>query len=174
MDRDKKAPVLKIDDVNVTWQSIIDDSQDKLIGKQTSFSWSMSSFTMWVIFNLYIYILVIDCHQEWCGPCDAIGPTLQRLYLDFDHGDERIALATISYTCDQSAQGGPPCGVSPLGEKLQAIIPAAAKLKLENHGCLPLFLCVRVSGSSCYVFTSALCTASLYFSTNLLILILNH
>ena len=32
MDRDKKAPVVKVDDVNVTWQSIVDESQDKLVG----------------------------------------------------------------------------------------------------------------------------------------------
>lgn len=32
MNRDTKEPVSKIDDVNVTWQSILDESQDKLIG----------------------------------------------------------------------------------------------------------------------------------------------
>lgn len=32
MNRDAKAPVSKVDDVNVTWQSILDESQDKLVG----------------------------------------------------------------------------------------------------------------------------------------------
>ena len=33
MDRDKKAPVAKIDDISCTWESIIEESQDKLVGK---------------------------------------------------------------------------------------------------------------------------------------------
>lgn len=87
---------------------------------------------------------VVDCHQDWCGPCDAIAPTLQRLFLDYDHCQERLVLATVAYTCDQTATGGSPCGVSPLGEKVQAMLPAASKLKLDTQGCLPLFLCFRV------------------------------
>lgn len=95
-----------------------------------------------------ILCTVVDCHQDWCGPCDAVAPTLQRLFIDYDHASERLMLATVSYTSDMTASGGSPCGVSPLGDKIQAIIPAAAKLNLETQGCLPLFLCLRVSSSN--------------------------
>ena len=70
---------------------------------------------------------------------------MQRLFIDYDHAEDRLVLATVSYTSDQSASGGPPCGVSQLGQKVQDILPPAAKLKLETQGCLPLFLCLRVS-----------------------------
>ncbi len=84
-------------------------------------------------------------HQEWCGPCEAIGPTLQRMFTDYDNADSRMKLASASFTSDQSATGGQPTSVSPLGQKIQAIIPHDARVNLETHGCLPLFLVLRVS-----------------------------
>ena len=172
MNRELKAPVSKIDDVNVTWQSIVDESQDKLVGMCNIYC------------SIYLFLLlwwwpcfvctVIDCHQEWCGPCEAIAPTLQRLFIDYDHSEDRLVLATVAYTSDLTASGGSPCGVTPLGEKVQAIIPPAAKVNLETQGCVPLFLCLRVCTFHLCVPTSTTVfnQSYFYFSSNSVLRIL--
>jgi thiol-disulfide isomerase/thioredoxin len=88
---------------------------------------------------------VVDLHQEWCGPCDALGPTLQRLYVDYDNSDSRLVLASAAYTSDQApGASGASSPLSPLGAKIQAAIPAEFKVHLETNGCMPLFALLRV------------------------------
>jgi hypothetical protein len=74
-----------------------------------------------------------------------MGPTLQRLYQEYDNAEQRIILASASFTSDQSTSGGQPTSVSPVGQKIQALIPNDAKINLETNGCLPLFILLRVS-----------------------------
>lgn len=92
---------------------------------------------------------MVDLHQEWCGPCDALGPTLQRLYMDYDNADSRLVLASAAYTSDQTP--GATATTSPLsslGAKIQAAIPPELKINLETNGCMPLFALIRVSITS--------------------------
>ncbi len=36
------------------------------------------------------HLVVVDCHQEWCGTCDAVQPMLQKLFLDYEDSDNRF------------------------------------------------------------------------------------
>lgn len=83
------------------------------------------------LFNTISIHIVVDCHQPWCGKCDAILPTFQRIFLDHDNATKRIIVATASLDI--------------LGKSIQAIIPPDAHINIEKHGCLPLFLIIRVS-----------------------------
>ena len=39
-------------------------------------------------------LLVMDVHKKWCGPCTVMRPTLERIYIDMDHQDERIVFVS--------------------------------------------------------------------------------
>jgi len=41
-------------------------------------------------------LAIIDCHQNWCGPCKAIQSTFKRIF--FDYGDKPMKF----YTADVS------------------------------------------------------------------------
>ncbi|CAM9090830.1 unnamed protein product, partial [Phaeothamnion confervicola] len=46
---------------------------------------------------------VLDCHQRWCGPCETMQPTLQRLAVETEQYEERLLFASVSI--DTSCQG---------------------------------------------------------------------
>lgn len=109
MDKRNIANVLiKIED-DATWDSLIEQSTAKL--------------------------LVVDCHQEWCGCCESVHPSLNRILIDYDSIEERFIYATAS--------------IGKVSAKIQASLPAESKINLEKHGCLPLFAVYRVSSSFC-------------------------
>lgn len=87
------------------WDSIIEQSEQKLV--------------------------VVDCHQEWCGYCEAIHPSMSRVLLDYDNIEERFVYASAS--------------IGKLASKMQASFPNDANINLEKNGCLPLFAVFRVS-----------------------------
>ena len=31
-------------------------------------------------------LLVLDCHQDWCGQCETLQPTFLRIYMDVGAG----------------------------------------------------------------------------------------
>lgn len=41
-------------------------------------------------------LVVMDIHQEWSGPCEALHPTLNRVFNDYDLAEERIVFATAA------------------------------------------------------------------------------
>lgn len=96
--------MLKIED-DATWDSIVEQSEQKLV--------------------------IIDCHQEWCGYCEAIHPSMARVLLDYEGVEERLIYATAS--------------IGKVGVKMQASFPTDANINLEKNGCLPLFAVFRVS-----------------------------
>jgi thiol-disulfide isomerase/thioredoxin len=95
--------ILKIEDES-TWDSVIDQSETKLV--------------------------VIDCHQDWCGNCEAILPSLSRVLLDYDQVEDRFIYATAAF--------------GKVGNKIQASFPPDSNINLEKNGCLPLFAVYRV------------------------------
>mmetsp|Transcript_12000 Transcript_12000/g.16494 ORF Transcript_12000/g.16494 Transcript_12000/m.16494 type:complete len:134 (-) Transcript_12000:94-495(-) len=98
MAKDISKILIKIED-DLTWDSTIEQSDTKLV--------------------------VIDCHQEWCGCCEAIHPSLSRILLDYDSAEERFAFAAAS--------------IGKVGSKIQSSIPSEFNVNLEKNGCLPIF-----------------------------------
>mmetsp|Transcript_8394 Transcript_8394/g.8566 ORF Transcript_8394/g.8566 Transcript_8394/m.8566 type:complete len:137 (-) Transcript_8394:160-570(-) len=74
-------------------------------------------------------VVVIDVHQEWCGACEAMTPTFQRVFLEYDNAENRICVASTS--------------IQKLADKLQGMIPRECAVTLDKIGCLPLFLILR-------------------------------
>jgi hypothetical protein len=69
MARDISKVLIKIEDEQ-QWESILELSEGKLV--------------------------VVDCHQEWCGCCEAIHPTINRVLLDYDNIEERFVYSSAS------------------------------------------------------------------------------
>ncbi len=126
MSKDISKVIIKVED-EAGWDALMDISETKL--------------------------LVVDCHQEWCGYCEAIHPSISRVYLDFDGAEERFAYASAS--------------IGKVGAKVQATFPTDAHVNLEKNGCLPIFAVYRVSAfMSSYLRPppSVLITSSLSFN----------
>ena len=103
MAKDISKILLKIED-EAGWHSMLESSESKLI--------------------------ILDVHQDWCGPCEAIHPTLARVFADYDDCDERCICAAAS--------------IKKLGETLIAsTFPAEAHINLEKNGCIPIFALYR-------------------------------
>lgn len=43
------------------------------------------------------FCAVVDCHQDWCGPCETLRNTFTRISLETDNSDERILFATVRW-----------------------------------------------------------------------------
>jgi thiol-disulfide isomerase/thioredoxin len=118
MSKDISKVVFKVED-ETTWDQMMELSESKLV--------------------------VVDCHQEWCGYCEAIHPTISRVFLDYDGAEERFVYASAS--------------IGKVAGKLQSTFPADAHINLEKNGCLPLFAIIRVSFFALvfFLFSSLFC-----------------
>lgn len=76
-------------------------------------------------------LVVVDIHQEWCGCCESVHPSINRVLLDYDECDARFMYCTAS--------------IGKVGAKIQASLPSDSRIDLEKNGCLPLFGVYRVS-----------------------------
>lgn len=76
-------------------------------------------------------LVVLDCHQEWCGNVEAILPSMTRVMIEYDSAEERFQYASAP--------------ISKLGAKIQPSLPSDCKVDLEKNGCLPFFALYRVS-----------------------------
>merc|ERR1719253_435355 len=75
-------------------------------------------------------LLVIDCHQDWCGPCETLSPLFNNIYNDTQDPEKRLMLLTAN--------------IPLLMEKLTAFLPSSDNdIDLAKHGCMPFFLIVR-------------------------------
>ena len=74
-------------------------------------------------------MLVVDVHQDWCGHCEAIHPTLLRIFTEYDNAEGRITVATAN--------------ISKVGSVVQASFPSDTHVILEKNGCMPIFALYR-------------------------------
>ena len=74
-------------------------------------------------------LIVIDCHLDWCGVCDAMLPSFTRVYQEYDMASSRIKFASAS--------------IGKLGPQIQATFPSDTLVNLEKNGCLPVFAVYR-------------------------------
>ena len=103
MSIDINKKILRIEDAE-QYQALIETSQKKLV--------------------------MIDFYQDWCGPCDAIQPTLSKVYQDYDAIDERFVLAGVS--------------INKVGlETIMASLSASENQNYKLNGCLPSFAFFR-------------------------------
>lgn len=74
-------------------------------------------------------LVLLDVHKEWCGPCDALAPTMSKLMADTPASDERIVIKS--------------CSVDKFTEKIQATLTGENPIQLADNGCHPLFVLYR-------------------------------
>lgn len=122
MAKDISKVIIKIED-DQTWDSMVEQSETKLV--------------------------VIDCHQEWCGNCEAILPSLSRVLLDYDNAEDRFVYCAAS--------------IGKVGAKIQAALPSDSNINLEKNGCLPIFAVFRVR-VLCHHITVKSSLTSLHYS----------
>ena len=101
--RDISKVLFKIED-EAMWDSAMEQSDSKLV--------------------------IIDIHQEWCGCCEAVHPSMSRVLVDYDEVEARFLYCSAS--------------IGKVGAKIQHSLPTESHINLEKNGCLPLFGVYRV------------------------------
>ena len=81
-------------------------------------------------------LVLIDCYAPWCGPCEALKPSLQKVWMEYDLPAERIVVAT--------------CDMVKYAAEIQGLFPENGPV-IENNGCLPLFLVVRFKALTSHI-----------------------
>jgi hypothetical protein len=77
-------------------------------------------------------LVVIDMHQEWCGCCESVHPSIARIFNDYEDCEKRFVYGTASF--------------GKVGDKIREALPSDTKI---DNSCLPLFGIFRVR-KSCY------------------------
>jgi hypothetical protein len=76
-----------------------------------------------------VYFSVVDVHQDWCGLCEAIHPTILRIFVDYDNAEGRLVYSSAN--------------IAKLGGIIQAALPSDSHVNLEKNGCIPIFALFR-------------------------------
>jgi thioredoxin 1 len=42
------------------------------------------------------FLVVIDIHQNWCGPCTVMESVYRKVYIELDKAEERVKFYTVS------------------------------------------------------------------------------
>mmetsp|Transcript_3018 Transcript_3018/g.6097 ORF Transcript_3018/g.6097 Transcript_3018/m.6097 type:complete len:137 (-) Transcript_3018:280-690(-) len=74
-------------------------------------------------------LLVLDCHQDWCGQCETLQPTFLRIFMDNDEPESRLAFLSAN--------------IKVFKDKIKEILPEDSQISLDEHGCMPFFLLIR-------------------------------
>mmetsp|Transcript_15384 Transcript_15384/g.22616 ORF Transcript_15384/g.22616 Transcript_15384/m.22616 type:complete len:137 (-) Transcript_15384:308-718(-) len=74
-------------------------------------------------------LLVLDCHQDWCGYCETMLPTFQRIFLEYDDSANRIKFLSAN--------------LKDLQDQVTPLIPEDSGINIEAQGCMPFFILVR-------------------------------
>ena len=86
-----------------TWKAFVDNSDKVLVGTSilcrdlsehaacnTKSGWGCSH-----MLHCGVRVAVADVYKTWCGPCEVMKPTFERLYLENDQCDERCAFVAV-------------------------------------------------------------------------------
>lgn len=73
-------------------------------------------------------LIIVDVHQDWCGPTQAIMPFYNQIWIEIDDPEKRISLTSV------------PSSLPNVARNIHGLFP---DLKLNNQGCRPLFLLFR-------------------------------
>ena len=74
-------------------------------------------------------VVILDYHQDWSGPTQAIMPFLNQLWMEIDDCEKRIYLAA--------------CTTDVPGSQKLVQSWAGADVKVAAQGCKPLFIVLR-------------------------------
>lgn len=73
-------------------------------------------------------VICLDVHADWCGPCTVMQFFFDKLLLDVERCDERVAWYSVSQEL--------------LPESIKELLPTWSKVNIYSKGCCPLFLFV--------------------------------
>jgi len=82
-------------------------------------------------------LIVIDCHQDWCGPTTAMSAFWNRQWLSIESAETRLSLHKLCLN-------GP--NVSEDILKQVAKTGAGEGIRMQSQGCKPFFIFLRFGG----------------------------
>ena len=74
-------------------------------------------------------LVIIDVHEKWCGPCVAVSPFYNALWIDVTAPDDRLIPATLDRSDPK------------INKTLQNLL--GNELKISEQGCRPFFILLR-------------------------------
>ncbi len=74
------------------------------------------------------YLIIIDAHKKWCGPCEAMWPSFQSVRAKTPKHEKRM----IVYSAE----------IESFDADIQKLLPADFKA-LNGRGCSPMFVLLR-------------------------------
>ena len=74
-------------------------------------------------------IIVLDVHAAWCGPCTVMKIFWDKLMLDIERCDERVAWWSVNQ--------------EEYPELIKSLLPTWSKVNIYTKGCCPLFLFIQ-------------------------------
>ncbi|CAM9887983.1 unnamed protein product [Ascophyllum nodosum] len=85
------------------------------------------------IFMKTVAVEVIDCHQDWCGPCETLHPTFYKIYLETPESDDRCMFLEVD--------------LEKFADRIQAILPKDCCVDLAGHGCMPFIVLLKAGAA---------------------------
>ena len=74
------------------------------------------------------YLIIVDAHKKWCGPCEAMWPSFQSVRAKTPKHEKRM----IVYSAE----------IESFDADIQKLLPADFKA-LNGRGCSPMFILLR-------------------------------
>lgn len=124
MNKDINKLIFRVNDEN-DWATLMEHSMTKLVGTFFQIFFQLS-------FKVPFHV-VCDVHQDWCGLCEAIHPTIMRIFIDYDNAEGRLVYSSAN--------------IAKVGALIQSYLPSDSHIVLEKNGCIPIFALFR--GKSC-------------------------
>mmetsp|Transcript_35801 Transcript_35801/g.47266 ORF Transcript_35801/g.47266 Transcript_35801/m.47266 type:complete len:135 (+) Transcript_35801:105-509(+) len=85
-------------------------------------------------------LILLDCHQGWCGPSESMNPTFQRIFMEYEDSDKRILFRSVD--------------LDVFKDNVDAMLPEDSGINLATQGCMPFFILLRFK-QACSVINGA-------------------